>query len=148
MQKIDHINIVCDNIDRSVEFYTSVFDFKETARFLLKDEWFEKVTNTPGNKAKCVFLQIPGNDLRIELLEFIEKPERNKNNALFDIGMRHFAIQVEDIEAVREKLIAKNIEFISEPVLVPFSILPQGKKLCYFKAPDNVIVEIAQYGIK
>ena len=144
--KIDHINIVCENIEKTTDFYVSLLQFEVIADFILKGDWFDSVTAKKKNKAKCIFLKLPDSELRIELLEFYDKAKHTKNT-LFDHGMRHFAIEVDDIYGFRDKLLENNIVCLSEPVSVPFEILPQGKKLFYFQAPDNVIIEVAQYGI-
>ena len=142
--KIDHINVVCENIEKTTDFYVSILQFEIIANFILEGDWFDSVTAKKNNKAKCTFLKLPNSDLRIELLEFCNKAEE-KENTLFDYGMRHFAIVVDDIFAFRKKLLDQNILCFSEPVNVPFEILPQGKKLFYFQAPDNVVIEVAQY---
>lgn len=143
--KIDHLNVVCEDIEKTKDFYVSILQFEVVADFILEGEWFDAVTVKNNNKAKCTFLKLPDSDLRIELLEFEENAETEKNT-LFDHGMRHFAIEVDDILAFREKLLANNVVCLSEPVQVPFEILPQGKRLFYFQAPDNVVIEVAQYG--
>lgn len=61
-------------------------------------------------------------------------------------GLRHFAMTVDDIDACVHKLKEHEVEMLSNIVDVPRSVVEQGKRLCYFKAPDDVVIELAAYG--
>lgn len=61
-------------------------------------------------------------------------------------GLRHFALDVQDLDAIIEKLEASGTPIFSAPVTVPFRIVDNiQKRLCYTLDPDGVIVEFSQH---
>ena len=146
--RINHINVVVSNMERSLNFYEGVLGMKRVFEVDLKGEWIESVTAQRKVDAACVFLQSPGGGARIELLEY-RNPKGGlvPNNSLaHTVGLRHLAFEVDDVQAVFEKMLEKGTPFLSEPVEVPFSLVGDvRKRLCYAMDPDGVIVEIADY---
>ncbi len=146
--RIDHINIVCSDIDKSKEFYINVIGLHDIFKVDLEGKWLESLTSFNQPKAKCIFLQPESKNCTIELLEY-QNPKTLITNphvqTLNTEGIRHIAFEVDDIFKVYEKALNHGVEFISKPIQVPLDIVPRGKLLCYLKAPDNVILELAQY---
>lgn len=148
IKKFDHVNIVTKDIKKCIEFYTEVFGFVVKLNTSLNGEWFNSLTFGEDSDATCCFLELTDSSFRIEVLEYknpksvLEEEDHNLNT----IGLRHMAFEVDDIDGFIEKLEKNGAKRISEIVQVPLSILPTGKRLCYIKAPDDVIIELAQYG--
>lgn len=146
--KIDHINIVVTDLERSASFYEQVFGMERGFSATLEGPWIEMVTGLQGVSASCLFLDNPNGGTRIELLRY-DAPvgEGNPLNSLPNtLGMRHIAFEVEDMAQVLEQLQALGRAPISEPVEVPFKVGSLGrKKLCYFHDPDGTLLEIAAY---
>jgi Lactoylglutathione lyase and related lyases len=146
--RINHINIVVSNMERSLNFYEGLLGLRRVFETDLTGEWIESVTAQRKVNAHCVFLQPEGGGCRIELLEY-RNPKGGlvPNNSLANtIGVRHLAFEVDDVQATFEQMVAKGTPFLSEPVEVPFSLMGNvRKRLCYAVDPDGVIVEIADY---
>ena len=146
--RIDHINIVVENIAITKNFYTNILGFEKTLELDLDAKWMSELTGFESPKAKCVFLETATKNCRIELLEYITpktKISKHDQYQLNSQGIRHIALEVENIDEIYSKAIQKGIEFISKPIQVPLEVVSNGKTLCYLKAPDGVILELAQY---
>jgi catechol 2,3-dioxygenase-like lactoylglutathione lyase family enzyme len=145
--KIDHINIVVADLERSAAFYEAVFGMKRGFSALLEGLWIDTVTGLSSVKASCLFLETDGG-ARLELLRY-DSPQGQNSERLScpnTIGVRHIAFEVADLNGTLQKLRALGREPISEPVEVPFRVGNLGhKKLCYFHDPDGVLLEIAAY---
>jgi len=62
------------------------------------------------------------------------------------VGLRHFALDVHDLDAIIDKLKASGTPIFSSPTIVPFRIVDNiQKRLCYTLDPDGVIVEFSQH---
>lgn len=146
--RLDHLNIVVADMAASVRFYQALFDMTVTLDDELSGPWFEAVTGLPGAVAHCVILAGAADGFRIELLRYREPPGRalEGSAALTSQGLRHFAVRVADIEASLARARALGFAEGVEPVQVPFSILPAGKRMAYLRDPDGVVVELAEYG--
>lgn len=149
MSTIDHINIVVRDLDANVRFYRDVLGFKVTMEALLEGEWIEAIVGLRGVRANCVYLQ-PASGPRIELLCY-ENPHGAEvvgQGLANTLGMRHMAFLVPDIEAEYLRLKSHGVVFLSPPVTVPLvsvKNLTGRKRLCYFHAPEGVLLEICDY---
>lgn len=149
---IDHLNIVVADMAHSLAFYTGVLGFTKTKEAWLEGDWIERIVGLRGVKAHAVFIVPPGGEPRIELLCYaapggVSLPENSRANTL---GLRHFALRVDDIAAMTSRLRAAGIEVWGEPTRVPTGVVQfdgQGssKTLVYFLDPDGVVVELAEY---
>jgi glyoxylase I family protein len=145
--RVNHINIVVADMERSLAFYVGLLRMRVTFERTLEGEWIEKVAGLPGISARCVFCQPDGGGARFELLEYqappgVSLPEDSLANTL---GLRHIALEVDDLDALYERLVAAGVRFVSEPVTVPFIVVGVRKRLCYLLDPDGVIVELGSY---
>lgn len=145
--KIDHLNLVVADLERSAAFYEHVFGFQRGFSAILEGEWFETVTQIAGARAECLFLESPHGGARIELIRYdLPRGELTPNFGPAARGLRHFAIEVEDLAATLERALKAGLELLSSPVEVPFPVGDLGRKwLCYGRDPDGVLLEIAAY---
>jgi glyoxylase I family protein len=149
---IDHLNIVVADMARALAFYCGGLGFTKTKEAWLEGEWIEKIVGLRGVRAHAVFVEVPGGGPRIELLWYeapvgVAVPENSRANTR---GLRHFALRVDDIEAMTAKLRAAGVTVWSDPTRVPGGVVKfdegaGGKTLVYFLDPDGVIVELAEY---
>ena len=150
IKKMNHINIVVADLEKSLDFYVKNLGFKEIRRSKLKGEWIERIVGLKNVEAEVAYVAAADGDLRIELLRYVSPKGETSviNSASNTIGVRHIAFQVEGIYDLAKKLKADGVKFISDPVKVPASTIKhdEGHKiLCYFLDPDGVILELAEY---
>ena len=146
--RVNHLNIVTGNLERSLEFYVALLEMRVTFRVDLEGKWIERVTGLPGAKARCVFCQPSGGGCRLELLEYqTPQGEPISANALPQTpGLRHFALETDDLDALYVRVLAAGITPISAPVTVPFTLVDNvQKRLCYLHDPDGVLVELCDF---
>ncbi|MCK5824092.1 MAG: VOC family protein [Ichthyobacteriaceae bacterium] len=146
IKAIDHINISVTNLEVSKEFYIQLLGFVLDAEGELKGEWIDKVVGLKGVRAKYSKLVLPNAETCIELIQYCNPVggEDVNNDLANQIGMRHIAFNVTEIESLYKKLQNYGVEMFSELQVYSNNGI-KNKKLCYFKGPDNVILELAQY---
>ena len=147
---IDHLNIVVADLERSVLFYTELLGFRLMKEAQLEGEWSDRIVGLKGVKGQVAYVVAPGGEPRLELLHYETPSGENPdaNNQANTIGLRHFAMRVDDIVAMTAKLRAAGVDVVSDPVKVPHGVVnhDQGEKtLVYFRDPDGVVLELAQY---
>ena len=145
---INHINIVVKCMDASLAFYVGLLGMRETFRCELEGGWIDTVTGLEGAKASCVFVQPLGGGCRIELLQYHSPTggDLAANSQPNTGGIRHFALDVQDLDILVEQLKDSGTPVFSAPVTVPFRIVDNiQKRLCYTLDPDGVIVEFSQH---
>ncbi|HEX8237116.1 MAG TPA: VOC family protein [Abditibacteriaceae bacterium] len=147
--KIDHVNIVVQDLEQAVRFYGAVLGMEKTFEVTLEGAWIEEVTGLEGSRARCVFLSCPGQDFRLELLQYLSPQAQAlaPNSLPHTPGLRHMAFETDDMDNLRARLHAAGTDFVSPPVTVPFPVGDKKlkKRLCYFHDPEGVLLEVAEY---
>ena len=142
LQKIDHINIVVKDLEKVEQFFLSLgFELQNQSK--LKGDWISQTVGLENVDAEYVRLTLPGDSMSLELISF-DNPPINEIDYPYKAntqGFRHLAFQVKDIEKTVAVLRKKGIE--------PFSPIQEfnktGKKLVYFRGPEGILLELAQY---
>jgi len=151
MIRIDHVNIVVSDMERSVRFYIETLGLRRGFETVLEGEWVERVTGLPGAKAPCVFMETDDPNVRLELLQYLspDGATLELNSLPNTAGLRHLAFTLPDTQALWElaaRLRAAGVPLVSDPVKVPFTVGNLGHKhLLYFLDPDGTIIEAAAY---
>ncbi len=143
ISKIDHVNIVVSNLREAQDFFINL-GFKEVIFSRISGERFSLISGLPDFDAEFVGLSLPGSATNVELIQYYspaagsKDPNLNRPNQL---GFRHIAFAVDDIEAEVARLKTKGVEFQSDVQVWEKT----GKKLVYFYGPDGIILEFAEY---
>ena len=143
IRKLDHINIVVSNIARAKAFFMAL-GFQAAHQGRLTGPWVSALVGLKDVDADYVALELPGCPTKVELIEYHNPssgpaPGISKANQL---GLRHLALEVDDIEGAAARLSQMGAELFSP--IQEYS--PLGKKLVYLLGPDGIILELAQYG--
>jgi len=145
---VNHLNIVVEDMESSLAFYVGLLGMRQTFDTTLHGEWIEQVVGIPEATAHCVFVMPERGGCRLELLQYW-LPEGDilpKNSVANTVGLRHFALEVTDLDGWYERLTAAGVTFVSPPVTVPFRLVDGvQKRLCYLYDPDGVIVELCEH---
>ena len=144
---INHLALVCEDMDVTVKFYTEILGMKLT-----------KTLDMPNDAGKHFFFDAGGGDA-IAFFWLPKGPEKVSGRELKRITatpgtMNHVAIDVspDDIDRYRQMLIEKGIE-VTE--IVNHDETPQGSspemnestfvRSLYFKDPDGIQLEFAAW---
>jgi catechol 2,3-dioxygenase-like lactoylglutathione lyase family enzyme len=146
LSRIFHVAINAKNLDRSIEFYTTL--------------GFTLLVDRPVNNdvVKDAFL-VPTGDFRMAHLRLGDNPDATVldivewyNPATADSGdgpvsqhqrgLSRFAVLTDDTQRMYDELSAAGMTFLTTPTSV---LTPQGGwKVCLVTDPDNVVVQITQ----
>ena len=142
IQKIHHINISVTDVEKAKAFFMDLLGFQVKTEGDLEGAWIDKVVGLDKVKAHYVQLILPESETALELIQYYHPkgkidPAINQAN---QIGFRHMAFEVKQIERVYNKLKAAGVELLSD-----IQVYQESKKLCYFYGPDGIILELAEY---
>ncbi len=141
--KFRHVGLVTNDLEKMINFYTKVLNFKVKNIFEISSSDFQKGIDIKDAKAKMAHLTY--NDFEIEIFEFNHKYNRNNELSYANYpGYRHIAFIVDNIESFYKKLINENVSFISEPITVMEPENVKGYKFVYLKDPEVNIIELNQ----
>jgi catechol 2,3-dioxygenase-like lactoylglutathione lyase family enzyme len=126
MQKyrIDHIHLICPDIESTKNWYCDVLGGKVTFEGAFK-----------GNKV--YYVELGG--FNIILIEQLPGEKPLPATLQTKEGIDHFGLAVEDMQAAVDDLKSKGVNFVAEPV----EIRP-GLKIAYIEGPDKVRIELSE----
>ncbi len=119
---LEHVNLTVSNLERSVEFYRKLFDFRV--------RW--EGTIESGQPAAHI-----GDDrCYLALFEATEQGRACQDYGA--VGLNHFGVVVDDLAASKKRLAELGITPTTEADYEP------GRRL-YFLDPDGIEVELVEY---
>jgi methylmalonyl-CoA epimerase len=133
IKTIDHIGIMTNDLQKSVNFYTDVLGFSVSAKIEMEDAGFS-----------AIFVEKNGS--KIELMGYRGTIPKRSEGIEIRMGggsipiNDHITFAVDDIEATGNDLKEKGVEFGLEPIQ-----LEGGMKLASFKDPNGVLIELVEH---
>jgi glyoxylase I family protein len=123
-KRIDHVEIVPVDFERTLNFYTEIFGFKVQSRLKPEDPSIGEIA----------FIELGGT--LIEL--FSVKEPTPASTERWQIGCRKIALEVDNLDKAIEYLKNKGVEISSSPVTVA------TLKRAEIKDPDGLSIELLQ----
>jgi catechol 2,3-dioxygenase-like lactoylglutathione lyase family enzyme len=140
IQRIDHIGVVVDDIAKAKAFFLD-FGFTVQGESEEQSELLDKVIGLKGAKSHIVFLKAPNEQITLELTKFLHPADEPpaKETFMYSRGIKHIAFVVENIEDVVTSVKQKGWE-----VFVDIYTYENIYKLCYFRGPEDIIIELVE----
>jgi catechol 2,3-dioxygenase-like lactoylglutathione lyase family enzyme len=137
-----HAGITVSDLDRSLEFYCGTLGIELLWRRLYEEPELGRIVGVPDATAfDIAMLQLPGGDVQVELLEY-KGCERHPGSARpCDYGTGHFALFVDDIEALHDDLASRGVRFRSDGPVEMTGGANRGGKSLYSLDPDGYVIE-------
>lgn len=126
-KRIDHVEIVPQNLDKTLDFYTQIIGFKLISR---------RKMERPGSPIREIAF-IGLGDSKVELLSMENAASRSTFPA--QVGYRSIAIEVENMDEAIKYLKGKGVEIAMEPMLLGTS------KRAEIKDPNGLTIELRQW---
>src|SRR4051812_26464634 len=148
--QLDHVNIVVQDLDRMIAFYSQTLGLRVTKRATISGPWIGSVVGLGDVNADVVYLDFDSG-ARIELIRY-NVPKHSRPDGVGDAnapGLRHIAIRVDDIDAMVTGLRAAGVRFFSDVLRVPDAQVTYAdgvrKRLVYFADPEGNLLELCEY---
>ena len=138
--KWHHVAMAVGNIERSKVFYQDLLGFEidwENENYT--NEQFSKVVGLKNASAHVIMLK--GHGTRLELFQYHSpEGERLPLRRQCDFGLIHFALVVDDIQSLYDRLISNGVTFNCPP-----QFTRPGACLTYMKDPEGNVIELVEY---
>ena len=120
---LDHVHILCGDVEKSVRYFEAVFGGKVESRGELRG--FPMIRM----EVKGVFVNLMGTDSKAGPLE-VGKGSR---------GLDHFGFRVKDLEKTVEELKKKGAKISAGP-----GVTPAGVKFAFIDGPEGIRIELVE----
>jgi catechol 2,3-dioxygenase-like lactoylglutathione lyase family enzyme len=141
--RFDHVGFSVANLDRSVEWYTFLFEEPPMLRKHYDVEYISRVLGYPDAVLDAAMWDLPGGS-RFELLEYTHPAPQRVDMESHNVGNGHVCLIVDDLAAEFERLRGRAEFRNHEPVEIPWGHFAGGKS-CYLRDPDGISIELVQY---
>jgi catechol 2,3-dioxygenase-like lactoylglutathione lyase family enzyme len=143
VNEVDHIGLTVTDLERSIEFYTSVLECTVVMRQEKVGGYLAAIVGYPDAHVLMTHLQPPGGGPRIELFQYLVPESATRELEPRNVGNAHICFVVEDLDALYGRLVEKGISTISPPVEVDTGVNAGGASL-YLYDPDGITLELFQ----
>jgi len=144
MSTLDHIGLTVGDLDRSIQFYSTVLDCVVRERAVIKGAEVEMLTGVAGAVIHTADLNLSCGGM-LELLQYLGPNPTVLAQRRFDAGHSHIAFTVNDVDATRMRALSAGALDCSLPVTLnePGSSWDQAR-VCYALDPDGRTIEFVE----
>lgn len=142
INKIDHINISVQDLESARKFFVEILGFRVKHEGVLQGEWIDKLVGLQNINAKYIQMTLNETETNLELIQYFNPfgEKDSKLNQANQIGFRHMAFEVKEIEKIHRKIKDSGVSRITD-----IQVYNITKKLCYFEGPEGIILELCEY---
>jgi len=138
-----HTGFQVADIDRSIAFYVGLLGMTLRVRDDISAPYLGTLVGYPGVVLRAAYVDIPGSDHWLELLEYHGVERAAVDPATANPGTAHICLTVTDLQAMYERMLAEGVRFVSPPV-IPTRGMNKGRLAVYALDPDGIRVELLQ----
>ena len=140
LKYIDHIGVVVNDLRAAKQFFLDL-GFTVQGEAEESSDLLDKVVGIEGARSQIVFLATPDGQTKLELTKFLNPADKAvpQESVMYGHGYKHIALVVEDIDSIVADLKAKGMD-----ILVDVYNYQDIYKLCYFRGPEGILVELAE----
>ncbi len=144
MSSLDHIGLTVGDLERSIQFYCTVFDCVVRERAVIQGAEVESLTGVAGAVIHTADLNLPRGGM-LELLQYLGPDRTVLAQRRFDAGHSHIAFRVDDVEATRLRALSAGAADCSPAVTLnePGSSWDRAR-VCYALDPDGRTLEFVE----
>ena len=143
-----HFSFTVADLERSIGFYQDLLGFELIHTQEQANEYTRRLVGYPDAHLKVAQFSIPGQPRGIsthdlELVEYVSPQGTRGDTNICNPGAAHLAMTVDDIHDRYEWLVAAGVQFVSPPNHITAGV-NQGGYTCYFRDPDEIVLEMIQ----
>ena len=140
----EHVGIQVRDVERSSRFYEEHLGFKLLSRSSRSEPYVQRVVGYhPDVTLEIAYLEIPGSNVCLEILEYRGVPKSPVDPATANPGTAHFSLFVDNLDEMYKRLTAHGVKFVSE-VQTSTAGPIKGSRVVYMMDPDGIRVELVE----
>jgi catechol 2,3-dioxygenase-like lactoylglutathione lyase family enzyme len=143
IQGAHHTSFTVANLDQSLAFFRDLLGLEVLFVRDIDAAYFGRIVGLPGCKCKAALLRIPESNHHIELFQYLTPAGQACSSRPCDPGSSHLSLVTDDLPALYQRLHAKGVHFVSEPVLIDSGPNCGGYGV-YVRDPNGILLEFFQ----
>jgi catechol 2,3-dioxygenase-like lactoylglutathione lyase family enzyme len=141
--KVDHVSYSVSDLDRSIDFYTLLFDEEPFLRKLWDQAYAAPLCGYPQVILEGAFWNLPDGNV-FELLEYKKPEAETAEIELYRAGSSHLGLSCPDLRTEFARLRAGGVTFQSPDVVeIPWGPY-KGGLAAFARDPDGIFIELIE----
>jgi len=160
IKRIIHFNVVCSDLEKSLEFYVDLLGGhllgnRDKSDIIKRKTESEGVGialglgDTAEYKGWVIRYGYDRNATLLDLLQWTQPASRGKSyDRVNNVGITRISLEVDDVDKVYNYLKSKGVEFISPPQIADLTPEDPGKDLIKIVTaldPDGIFVQLEEF---
>jgi catechol 2,3-dioxygenase-like lactoylglutathione lyase family enzyme len=143
VEGIHHTGFTVSDLDRSVAFYGEHLGCEVLAVHERRGGYMADLLRLPDAHVRLAQLRPPAGGHVLELMQFLAPEPRAAELEPRVVGAAHVCFDVEDLDAVHERLVAAGVRSYGAPVRMDSGPNAGGASV-YVLDPDGIVVQLRQ----
>ena len=133
IQGIHHIGISVPDLDKAREFYVGLLGGVEEVEPLTweANPYIDKIVGLKDSAARQFICRLGNTHLEVFEYSHPRSPDQDADKGVHHFGYTHFAVQVDDIQAVYRRLLDAGVRAHAPPSMAGIKTRPDGTKTGY-----------------
>lgn len=152
VRAIDHVGVTVPDIEEAARFFAEALGAEPLYEMAPSQPPTEdnlrleqaQLGTRPGTRWRRALMMRLGDGPCIELFDY-EDPDPRPAVTPTDLGVQHFAIYVDDIDAVKDRMVAAGATALDGPSSLNGPEAGDGNKWLYVQAPWGGVIELVTY---
>ncbi len=142
LERTDHVGYTVSDLDRSVEFWSSLLEREPTARKTWDVPYLARIQGYDAVKLEAAFFDLPGG-LTLELIRYHEPAQSTVDMETYNVGNAHLSFVTADLHRTFERLRGRADLRSAEPVRIEWGPY-EGGYAARVRDPDGITIELVQ----
>lgn len=130
---VHHIGVSVPDLEKAREFYVDLLGgVEEVAPITWRDnDFIDAIVGLKGSAARQFMCRLGNTHIEVFEYEQPRSPAQDPDRGVNNFGYTHFALQVDDLAAVQERLRAAGVRLHTPANLATITTHPDGRKTGY-----------------
>ena len=143
-----HFSFTVSDLQQSIEFYCDGLGFELIHTQEQSNEYTRRLVGYADAHLKVAMLAVPGprpgiSSHDLELVQYLRPRGTRGDINIYNHGAAHLAVVVRNIQLEYDRLLSRGVRFVSPPNAIVAGV-NEGGYTCYFRDPDDIVLELMQ----
>lgn len=144
LRGVSHIGFTVGDLEKAIGFYQHLFSTAPEVRQVFEAPYTAEQVGYPGARLDIAIFKIPGDDARLELIQYLSPPGSPVETETRNPGTAHLCLFADDVPAEFRRLVALGARPRSTAPVRITSGPNVGKLVAYFRDPQGLTIEIME----
>lgn len=142
---LNHIGYAVGDLDRSVEFYTQLFEYPPYFKEVYDVPYIGEMVGYPGAIQYAAFFAIPGQpDMFLELIQYLNPLAGTVSMEAYNAGNAHLCLLTANLRTAFDFIVRIGGVPRAKDIVTSDHGVYSGAKSAFFRDPDGITIQVVE----